>query len=65
VGEKGNLVATGEGVVANVAERSPEIYLGYKQLEETRAGRSPAHATDGEADAQDSATQPPASPAGE
>ena len=65
MGEKGNLVDTGEKVLADLVEQSPQDWLAYKQYEATRPGRSPAHAAGSEADAQDSATHYPASPAAE
>jgi hypothetical protein len=65
VGEKGNLVETGEKVLAGLVEQTPQDVLAYKEYVATRPGRSPAHAADSEADAQDSATHYPASPAAE
>lgn len=39
MGEKGNLLDTGEEIFANLAEQGPQFWLGYKQYIESR-GRS-------------------------
>jgi hypothetical protein len=39
MGEKGNLLDTGEEIFANLAEQGPQFWLNYKQYMESR-GRS-------------------------
>jgi hypothetical protein len=36
MGEKGNLLDTGEEIFANLAEQGPQFWLGYKQYMESR-----------------------------
>jgi hypothetical protein len=37
MGEKGNLLGTGEDVFANLAEQGPQFWLAYEQYKEDRA----------------------------
>ena len=36
MGEKGNLLGTGEEIFANLAEQGPQFWLSYKQYMESR-----------------------------
>ena len=36
MGEKGNLLDTGEEIFANLAEQGPQFWLNYKQYMESR-----------------------------
>jgi len=72
MGEKGNLLDTGEGIFANLAEQGPQFWLGYKQYMESR-NRGPeaarviaeqqAAVAESDAAAQDAPATRPAPPA--
>ncbi len=73
MGEKGNLLDTGEEIFANLAEQGPQFWLNYKQYMESR-GKSDqatqvivehqaAAVVERDAAAQDAPTKRPAPPA--
>jgi hypothetical protein len=73
MGEKGNLLDTGEDIFANLAEQGPQFWLNYKQYMESR-GKSDQAAhmivehqvsavVERDAAAQDAPAQRPAPPA--
>lgn len=72
MGEKGNLLDTGEEIFANLAEQGPQFWLSYKQYMESR-GRSAeaarmvvehrAAVVEPDAAAQDAPAKRPAPPA--
>jgi hypothetical protein len=43
MGEKGNLLDTGEEIFANLAEQGPQFWLSYEQYKQSRAGGAQAH----------------------
>ncbi len=64
MGEKGNLLDTGEEVFANLVEQGPEFWIAYKQYKEARVTSAQAHVvTEHEAGMQDAAAERPAHPA--
>jgi hypothetical protein len=73
MGEKGNLLDTGEEIFANLAEQGPQFWLSYKQYMESRgrgveAARTivghQAAAAERDAAAKDAPARRPAPPAG-
>jgi hypothetical protein len=64
MGEKGNLLDTGEEIFANLAEQGPQFWLDYEQYRLTRAKSAPGQVVvEQQASAQDPETErlrPPA-----
>src|SRR6266704_318133 len=72
MGEKGNLLDTGEEIFANLAEQGPQFWLNYEQYKQSRAGSAQAHVVveqqtaavvDRDASAQDAPAKRPEPPA--
>jgi hypothetical protein len=40
MGEKGNLLDTGEGIFANLAEQGPQFWFDYEQYKQSRAAQA-------------------------
>jgi hypothetical protein len=64
MGEKGNLLDTGEEIFANLVEQGPQFWLDYEQYKLTRAKSAQAQVVlEQQATTQGSAAERPAHPA--
>jgi len=63
MGEKGNLLDTGEEVFANLVEQGPQFWIAYEQYKQARVKSARAHVVVDEAGAQDLTAQRPRHPA--
>jgi hypothetical protein len=64
MGEKGNLLDSGEEIFANLAEQGPQFWLAYEQYKLSRARSAQAQVVvEGQAGTEDPAAEGPGQPA--